>query len=412
MAVGVLDMDRLIRRFDGVPDEDLMLCEHRGIAYQADMARGRIGYGDNYLAKIDAYDGSETGKAVNAGRVALLSCHLPAGASVMDIGAGSGAFMRDATAAGFMVKGYEVINQVIERLKKANLWAEDPYQFDAVTLWDTIEHLEDPHLRLQQVRKGAYLFASVPVFEDLKRIRESKHYRPGEHLYYWTIKGFRDWMALYGFRMIEFSRHEMDAGRESIGAFAFRRDLPDYHDHLAAYLEIHSTRHYGSSSAELHLEAIAEIVRSLKPRSILDYGCGRSDLAAHFWLDGERRIERYDPAIPRWKDMPRGMFDLVFCCDVLEHIPMSGVERVLAEVRDKGVIAVFTISTKPARAKLPDGRNAHVTLLTRSEWMRWVSEVFGKLETLPSKWEHELVLLAGTKAVNERRMAEIARQAA
>lgn len=405
-------MDLLIKRFDAAPDDDLMLCEHRGVAYQVDMGRGRMGYGDNYLAKVDAYDGSAIGRAVNAGRCALLERHLPAGSSVFDIGAGSGAFLRDAVAAGFAAKGYEVINQAVDRLKQAGVWAEDPYQFDAVTLWDVIEHLEDPNLRLRQVRKDAYLFVSVPIFEDLKKIRDSKHYRPGEHLYYWTEQGLIDWMALYGFRLLEQSLHEVAAGRESIGAFAFKRDLPDYNDHIAAYDQIHSTRHYGSSSAELHLEAIAEIVRSLKPKSILDYGCGRSDLAAHFWLDGARRIERYDPAIPRFKDIPKGMFDLVFCCDVLEHIPMLGVDRVLGEVRDKGITAVFTISTKPARAKLPDGRNAHVTLLRPAEWMRWVRDVFGKIETLPSKWEHELVLLAGTQAVNARRIQAELRKAA
>lgn len=398
-------MDRLIKRWDAVQDADLMICARHGVAYQANMAAGRQPYGDDYLAKVDAYDGSAIGKAVNAGRCALLVRHLIAGASVIDIGAGSGAFIRDAAAAGFAVKGYEVINQAVDRLKNVNLYAEDPYEFDAITLWDTIEHLEDPHLRLQQVRKGAFVFVSIPVFVDLNRIRESKHYRPGEHLYYWTSEGFTDWMALYGFRLLEQSAHETAAGRDSIGAYAFKRDLPDYHDHLAAYQVMHSTSHYGSSAAELHLEAVADVVRTLKPKSILDYGCGRSDLAAHFWLDGERRIERYDPAIPTWKSMPAGMFDLILCCDVMEHVPMCGVERVLAEVRDKGTTALFTISTKLARAKLPDGRNAHVTLLTQSEWVRWVSSVFGKIEILPSKWEHELVMLAGTEAVHVRRAA-------
>ncbi len=36
-------------------------------------------------------------------------------------------------------------------------------------------------------------------------------------------KGFIAWAALYGFHLIERSTHEIDAGRESIGAFAFSR---------------------------------------------------------------------------------------------------------------------------------------------------------------------------------------------
>jgi 2-polyprenyl-3-methyl-5-hydroxy-6-metoxy-1,4-benzoquinol methylase len=402
-------LDRLICRYDSEQDSDLMLCERHGVAYQADMRAGRVLYGSEYLAKVQAYEGTPIAKAVNVGRCAMLQRQLAEGASLLDVGAGTGEFVRQAKASGFEAKGYEVIPEAAKALTDARLYADDPFQFDAVTLWDTIEHLEDPQLRLQQVKKGALLFASVPIFEDLRSIRASKHYRPGEHLYYWTRNGFVDWMALHGFRFLEGSDHEIAAGREAIGAFAFKRDLPDYHDHLLAYQEIHASRHYGSSSAELHLDAVAEIVRDLQPASILDYGCGRSDLVAHFWRDGERRIARYDPAIPTFKSMPAGVFDLIFCCDVLEHIPMSGVDRVLGEVRQKGATAVFTISTKLARAKLPDGRNAHVTLLTRSEWIRWVSEVFGKVEPLASNWEHELVLLAGSEAINARRRAAAAK---
>lgn len=388
-------MDRLIRRFDAIADADLRICEARGIAYQHKMAVGRVPYDASYLAKVEAYEGTEIARAVNRGRVELLQRHLPEGSPVLDIGAGTGAFVHEARRAGFEAKGYEVIPGAVERLKVAELYAEDPGEFLAVTLWDSIEHMDAPEVVLKRVRRSASLFASIPVFEDLRAIRGSKHYRPGEHLYYWTEQGFVDWMALYGFRHLETSGHERKAGRENIGAFAFRRDLPDYHDHLAAYQEMHAGRHYGGSSTELHLEAVAAVVRRLAPGSILDFGCGRSDLVAHFWRDGKRQIARYDPAIPTLKELPPRRFDLTLCCDVLEHVPMADIDRVLAEVRATADVVLFTISTKPARARLPDGRNAHVTLLTRGEWMRWVGDVFGVVEALPSKWDHELVLLAG-----------------
>lgn len=390
-------MDRLIQRFDSERDSDLRLCIPRGVAYQKDMAIGRVAYDDAYLAKVDSYDGSAIARAVNAGRCDLVKAHLGGGASVLDVGAGSGAFVRDLTAHGFIVKGFDVIKPAAERLSAAGVYANDPYQFDAVTLWDCLEHMENPGACLRSVRKGAALFASIPVFEDLRRIRESKHYRPGEHLYYWTAAGFVAWMGLYGFRLLEVSAHETQAGRESIGAFAFRRDLPDYHDHIGAYAEMHATRYYGGSATELYLDVATRVVQAVRPASILDYGCGRSDLISHFWLDGKRRIARYDPAIPQFKLLPEGRFDLAFCCDLLEHVPMADVDIVLRQIRDRAPVALFTISTKLAKARLPDGRNAHVTLLTHAEWTRWVAEYFGPIQTLPSKWEHELVLLAGTQ---------------
>jgi hypothetical protein len=390
-------VDSLIRHFDCSLDRDLMVVPHRGIAYQSDMSKGRVEYGDAYMIKVQAYEGNAIAKAVIAGRCEMLGRHLYPGHRVLDFGAGTGEFVRTANAEGYAVKGFEVMKQAVARLKEQELYADNPHEFDAVCLWDTIEHMENPHLLLQGIRKGAHLFVSLPMFEDLNTIRLSKHYRPGEHLYYFTCQGFIDYMKLYGFRGVEASRHEIVAGRENIGAFAFVKDLPDYHDHLAAYQEMHSTRYYGSSATELHLKTIAKLVRELKPKSILDYGCGRSDLVAHFWRDGERKLGRYDPAIPTYKTMPIGSWDLVLACDLMEHIPMLSVERVLAEIKVQSAKVIFTISTKLARAKLPDGRNAHVTLLTKSEWLRWIAEVFGSAREIPSEWEHELIVVAGTK---------------
>lgn len=388
-------MDRLIKRFDPERDADLNICAARGVAYQQDMSAGRVAYGSDYLAKCAAYEGSAIALAVNAGRCEMLARHLPQNSTVLDFGAGSGAFMRAAESSGFNARGFDVIPEVVARLKDKDLYSDDLTAFDAVTMWDTIEHLEEPEKRLKRIKRGALLFVSIPVFGDLREIRASKHYRPGEHLYYWTAQGFIDWLALYGFRLLEQSDHETAAGRDSIAAFAFKRDLPDYHDHIAAYKQMHATRYYGSSATELHLKQIAEVVQTHAPSSILDYGCGRSDLVAHFWLDGKRRLARYDPAIGAFKHMQDVRFDLVLCCDVLEHIPMASVDMVLGDIHARSDLALFTISTKPARAKLPDGRNAHVTLLSASEWVNWLIDEFGKVTVLESQWEHELIVLAG-----------------
>ena len=388
-------VDGLIKRFDSVRDNDLALCESRGIAYQATPAR--VEYGADYLAKVEANDKSPIADELNAGRVRMLTRWLKPRAKVLDWGAGSGMFIKHAAAAGFEVKGYDINPIALLRLKERDLYGQDPYQFDAVTMWDVIEHMGQPGAVFKSVKKGAHLFTSIPVFEDLKKIRESKHYRPGEHLYYFTAAGFIFWMGLWGFRLLESSAHEMNAGRESIGAFAFCRDLPDYHDHIAAYKEIHSTRHYGDSSTDEYLPIVAQVVKDLKPASILDYGCGRSDLAVHFWRDGERRIAHYDPAIGKYKVMPEGRFDLVIACDLMEHIPMMWVDQILGDIQSKGPVAFFAISTILARAKLPDGRNAHVTILSKAEWTRWIVDYFGPIRVMPAKHDHELVILAGTK---------------
>lgn len=389
-------MDRLVKRFDRIKSGDLCLVPHRGIAYQRDMGQV-IDYGDAYHDNYKALEGSDIATRLNNGRCAMLARHAPAESTVLDIGAGSGAFVRAARSWGYAASGFDIIPKTAAHLKDIGAFADNPEGFEVVTFWDSLEHIPNPESVLKRVNKGAVVLAAIPAFDDLTKIRESKHYKPGEHLYYFTAQGFIDYMALHGFRLLEESTHETDAGRESIGAFAFKKDIPDYHDHIALYADMHASRFYGSSATELHLGSAAKAVGMVNPRSIIDIGCGRSDLIAHFWRDGERRIDRYDPAIHQWRRMPAGRFDLAFNCDVMEHVPMASVDRVLGEIKEKADKVFFTISNKLARAKLPDGRNAHVTLLTRGEWARWIGEYFGTVETFPGKHEHDLIFLAGVK---------------
>lgn len=214
-------VDSIISGFDAEVDDDLAICEAHGVAYQ--VARDyRVAYDADYFAKVSAYEGSEIEARVLAGRVALVRRHLPTGASLLDYGAGTGAFVRAATMAGIYTSGFDVMESTREWLLARNLYADNPAAFDAVSAWDVLEHLETPGELLDRLRPGARLFASVPIFADLRRIRESRHYRPGEHLFYWTEAGFVAWMAARGFRLLSTSSHEVEAGRDSIGAFAFR----------------------------------------------------------------------------------------------------------------------------------------------------------------------------------------------
>lgn len=366
-------MDRLISRFDAVEDGDLMLVPDRGIAYAKNM-KITAEYDAAYFDKYSAYEGSPVSDALNGFRVGFVAEHAGAGRRCLDIGIGCGEFIKRRPRTF----GFDVNQKAAEWLKSRQLWREDFGAFDCFTFWDVIEHIDDPHIYFRQIPDASYLFASLPTFVDLGEVRASKHYRPGEHLYYFTRQGFIDWMKAYRFELLDVQDYETEAGREAITSFAFRKIAPGYTETVAQYHKLYAP-FYGAS-AWLYFNAIAREVLALGPSSILDYGCGRSDLVAHFWNDGKRRIAKYDPAIPAFKEMPEDVFDLVLAIDVMEHIPFADVARVLDEIRAKSRNALFVISLKPARTVLPDGRNAHVTLLSESEWLRWISEIFGKAE--------------------------------
>lgn len=218
-------MDVLIYRLPFEQDADLRLCHHEGIAYQTDMT-ATVEYSDAYFERYAGYEGSAVAAALNAGRCAMLARHAPEGARVLDIGAGSGAFVRSARSWGFDAFGFDINPKTVEHLKAIDAFARDPATFDVLTFWDSLEHIAEPAQWLSMVKRNGRVLVALPIFSDLREIRQSKHYRPGEHLYYWTADGFVQWMRLYGYRLTEQSTHETDAGREAIGAFAFVRELP------------------------------------------------------------------------------------------------------------------------------------------------------------------------------------------
>lgn len=210
-------MDRFIGEMSAEQDDDLMLCRQNGVAYQANMKVTAV-YDESYFGKCRGYEGHEIALAINSARIALVERHH--GARVLlDVGIGSGEFIKRRPAT----YGFDINPAAVAWLREKGLFWSDIGSFPAFTFWDVIEHIPVPEDYFGAMKPGSYVFASLPIFDDLSRIRKSKHYRPGEHLYYFTREGFAQWMGLHGFALLEVNDAETDAGRESIGSFALRK---------------------------------------------------------------------------------------------------------------------------------------------------------------------------------------------
>ncbi len=207
-------MDSIISALPFTEDGDLRLCPEKGIAYQHDQTT-LVPYDAAYFLKYSQYEGSEVSNRINAGRVALVNKYTLG--PVVDIGVGSGEFIKHR----HLTWGYDV-NPVAKRwLRENRLWADELHSFDGYTFFDSLEHVPTPNDYLQEIQPGAYLFTSIPIYPDITRVRESKHYRPGEHLYYHTHEGLVWWLGQYGFALLEVQDFETKAGRDSILSYAF-----------------------------------------------------------------------------------------------------------------------------------------------------------------------------------------------
>ena len=171
-------------------------------------------YDSAYFEKYVKYEDAEIGKNLNQARQDLVAAY--GWSKLLDIGVGSGAFIRNLENA----YGYDINPTAIDYLKSIGKYME-PEPVDMMTFWDSLEHIHEPESLLKYATK--YVAVSTPIYKDLEHIYRSKHFRPDEHCWYFTIHGMLTFMECYGFKCIEYNRIESDLGREDIGTFVFER---------------------------------------------------------------------------------------------------------------------------------------------------------------------------------------------
>ncbi|RLC31992.1 hypothetical protein DRH13_02295 [Candidatus Woesebacteria bacterium] len=190
------------------PEKDMGYYPVKQFPYDADYFNKYIGY---------AY--TDMGEKINQARVAFVSKHYTG--KVLDVGIGCGQFIlsRENTF------GFDVNPAGIEWLKKRDLFI-DLYdkkrkKVDAITFWDSLEHIADPEKAIKQSKQ--WVFVSMPIYADSESLLNSKHFRKDEHYWYFTNKGLVSWFSANEFSLIEVVDVETTLGRERVLTYAFKR---------------------------------------------------------------------------------------------------------------------------------------------------------------------------------------------
>src|SRR5205814_10155490 len=128
---------------------------------------------------------------------------------------------------------------------------------------------------------------------------------------------------------------------------------------------------YGVAGGK-YAPVVTGLVARFKPKSILDYGCGKGYLAKAL----DFPIWEYDPAVPG-KDNPPRPAELVICSDVLEHIEPDKLDLALDDIKRCVIkLAFFAIYTGPAKKTYADGRNTHLSQHDSDWWLAKLKESF------------------------------------
>lgn len=163
-------------------------------------------------------------------------------------------------------------------------------------------------------------------------------------------------------------------------------------DYIYQNKMLHSMDPSYGCSALSYVSMVRDLYNEIHARTLLDYGCGKGMLARNL----DFPIWEYDPAIEGKNDTARPS-DLVACIDVLEHIELDFLDKVLQDIRRcTKKLCYVVLSEGPSSKTLPDGRNAHLIQKNKEWWVKTLEQYFNIITA-----ENVIVTMFPTDAVKE-----------
>lgn len=140
-------------------------------------------------------------------------------------------------------------------------------------------------------------------------------------------------------------------------------------------------KNYGKTSIKLY-DMLKKIINYLNISSVLDYGCGKSKLLDLIKKNKKIKIFKYDPAIKKYSTLTKNKTDLVICTDVLQHVPLYDLDRVLKEIKSKGIYILFYIKCTNHKTKLPNKTYANCTVYDKKWWLEKLSNYYDDIKEI------------------------------
>jgi len=156
--------------------------------------------------------------------------------------------------------------------------------------------------------------------------------------------------------------------------------------YLEEYKILHKNQMEFGSGAGIYFPEISLIIDYLRPKTVLDYGCGKAVLIK---MLAERypmiEFYGYDPSIPGRDVLPIKKVDLLINTDVLEHIPENILPIEVEKIATLSKNAFFILHHALAYTVLPNGVNAHCTVRPPIWYYKLLNKYYKTPYPLPSR---------------------------
>lgn len=187
--------------------ENLVYCPACGHVFQADL-KVTVSYDANYAHQYDNRPVKEMSELrwdfIQSG------LGLGRGSRILDVGYGNGAFLKRAEAAGMAIFGIDLHT---EDFGIPVVDFDTDLVFDLICFFDSLEHFPDfaPILGL----KASCAVVSIPDTPNfiLHDPGSWRHFKPGEHLHYFSHRSLDMFMANWGLPVKLLEGHPEDGIR-------------------------------------------------------------------------------------------------------------------------------------------------------------------------------------------------------
>jgi hypothetical protein len=158
--------------------------------------------------------------------------------------------------------------------------------------------------------------------------------------------------------------------------------------------KLHETNNSYGSANNVLLPEIVFFLKKLKPKHVIDYGCGKG-LLLNILKNKFPKINfyGYDPAIPEYENLRINKADFVINSDVLEHIPEKDIDDVLFHISSLSKNVFFNLHHGKAEKLLPNGENAHITIKPSEWYHEKMAKYFNTIIPLPARTSIQSVVV-------------------
>lgn len=164
-------------------------------------------------------------------------------------------------------------------------------------------------------------------------------------------------------------------------------------------IETHAKSPRWGTSARKHRRNVESLINAIGAKTVLDYGCGKGELFKTITPKDMHEISmfEYDPGIVGKDVKPAGKFELVCCLDVMEHIEIDYLPKVMDHLCEViGKVGFFVISTRHASGMLSDGRNAHLIVKPAEWWFHVFSSHFDRIDMQVNQTRAEAYMIVAS----------------